>query len=59
MQKFGAVFGLAALDVLVLTSKNPQGARQFQEYIKMPATVALLARYRFSLPNKNSSREKP
>ncbi len=36
--------------VVVSASKNPQGARQFLEYIKLPATAALLARYGFALP---------
>lgn len=36
--------------VVVGGSKNPQGARQFLDYIKMPATAALLERYGFVLP---------
>jgi len=38
--------------VLVRASPNPKGARQFLDYIKMPATAALLERYGFVLPNK-------
>jgi hypothetical protein len=32
---------------------SPQGARQFLDYIKTPATAALLERYGFVLPGKN------
>jgi molybdate transport system substrate-binding protein len=38
--------------VLVQSSQNPQGAREFLEYIKTPATAALLERYGFVLPGK-------
>jgi molybdate transport system substrate-binding protein len=38
--------------VLVRASQNPQGARAFLEYIKSPATRALLERYGFVLPAK-------
>jgi molybdate transport system substrate-binding protein len=41
--------------VLVRASPNPQGARAFLDYIKSPATSALLERYGFALPGK----EKP
>jgi molybdate transport system substrate-binding protein len=36
--------------VVVLSSKNQQGAKNFLEYIKLPATAALLARYGFAPP---------
>jgi molybdate transport system substrate-binding protein len=36
--------------VAVRAAPNPQGARQFLDYIKMPATAALLERYGFALP---------
>jgi len=45
--------------VVVSASKNPQGARQFLDYIKMPATAALLERYGFVLPAKIANKEKP
>jgi molybdate transport system substrate-binding protein len=45
--------------VVVLSSKNQQGAKQFLEYIKLPATAALLARYGFALPGNVSSGGKP
>ena len=38
--------------VLVRASQNPQGARAFLDYIKSPATAALLERYGFVLPAK-------
>jgi molybdate transport system substrate-binding protein len=38
--------------VAVRAAANPQGARQFLDYIKMPATAALLERYGFVLPAK-------
>ncbi len=38
--------------VLVRASQNPQGARAFLDYIKSPATAALLERYGFVLPGK-------
>jgi molybdate transport system substrate-binding protein len=38
--------------VLVRTSKNPRGAQAFLDYIKTPATAALLERYGFTLPAK-------
>jgi molybdate transport system substrate-binding protein len=41
--------------VAVRGSANPQGARQFLDYIHLPATAALLERYGFVLPGK----EKP
>src|SRR5271169_2280866 len=40
---------------VVLSSKNIQGARQFLDFIKSPATSALLARYGFALPADKSS----
>jgi molybdate transport system substrate-binding protein len=36
--------------VLVRASQNPQGAKAFLDYIKSPATAALLERYGFVLP---------
>jgi len=57
-----AIPALAALACLlsrapgiIRAAANPQGARQFLDYIKMPATAALLERYGFVLPGK----EKP
>jgi molybdate transport system substrate-binding protein len=41
--------------VVVLSAKNQQGAKQFLEYIKLPATAALLARYGFAPPANISS----
>lgn len=38
--------------VVLRSAPNPQGARQFLEYIKLPATTALLERYGFTLPPK-------
>ena len=45
--------------VAVRAAANPQGARQFLDYIKMPATAALLERYGFALPGKISNGGKP
>jgi molybdate transport system substrate-binding protein len=45
--------------VIVRGSPNPQGARQFLDYIKMPATAALLERYGFVLPAKISTGGRP
>jgi molybdate transport system substrate-binding protein len=45
--------------VAVRAAANPQGARQFLDYIKMPATAALLERYGFVLPTKNPTGGKP
>jgi molybdate transport system substrate-binding protein len=41
--------------VAVRAAPNPQGARQFLDYIKLPATAALLERYGFALPGKIST----
>ncbi|HTC65043.1 MAG TPA: molybdate ABC transporter substrate-binding protein [Candidatus Saccharimonadales bacterium] len=41
--------------VVVLSSKNQQGAKNFLEYIKLPETAALLARYGFARPANASS----
>jgi molybdate transport system substrate-binding protein len=41
--------------VVVLSSKNQQAAKDFLEYVKLPATVALLARYGFAPPPNVSS----
>jgi molybdate transport system substrate-binding protein len=38
--------------VAVRAAANPKGSRQFLDYIKMPATAALLERYGFVLPAK-------
>ena len=38
--------------VLVRASQNPQGAQAFLDYIKTPATAALLERYGFVMPGK-------
>ena len=38
--------------VLVRASQNPQGAKAFLDYIKSPATAALLEHYGFALPAK-------
>jgi molybdate transport system substrate-binding protein len=38
--------------VILRASKNPGGAQAFLEYIKNPATAALLERYGFVLPGK-------
>jgi molybdate transport system substrate-binding protein len=45
--------------VVVRAAANPQAARQFFDYIKMPATAALLERYGFALPAKSSAGGKP
>ncbi len=45
--------------VAVRGAPNPQGARQFLDYIKMPATAALLERYGFALPAKIPTGGKP
>lgn len=41
--------------VVLKTSKNPQAAQQFLNYIKLPATAALLEQYGFVLPSKTSA----
>jgi molybdate transport system substrate-binding protein len=41
--------------VIVRGASNPESAKQFLEYIKMPATAALLERYGFALPGNVSS----
>jgi molybdate transport system substrate-binding protein len=45
--------------VVVRAAVNPQGALQFLNYIKMPATAALLERYGFVLPAKIAAGGKP
>ena len=45
--------------VVVRAAANPQSARQFLDYIMMPATAALLERYGFALPAKISNGGKP
>jgi molybdate transport system substrate-binding protein len=38
--------------VVIRASRNPQGARALLDYVKTPATAALLERYGFVLPGK-------
>jgi molybdate transport system substrate-binding protein len=38
--------------VVLKAAKNPQAAQQFLQYIKLPATAALLEKYGFVLPSK-------
>jgi molybdate transport system substrate-binding protein len=45
--------------MVIRAAANPQGALQFLDYIKMPATAALLQRYGFALPAKISPEGKP
>jgi molybdate transport system substrate-binding protein len=45
--------------VVVPAAANPPGARRFLEYVKMPATSALLERYGFILPGKTPGKGKP
>jgi molybdate transport system substrate-binding protein len=45
--------------VAVRAAANPQGARQFLDYIKLDAMVALLERYGFALAGKKLARGKP
>ena len=45
--------------VVLRAAGNSQGAQQFLNYIKMPATAALLERYGFVLPAKTSSGRTP
>lgn len=45
--------------VIVRAAANPQGARQFLDYIKLPTTAAVLERYGFALPGKTSGGVKP
>ncbi len=45
--------------VAMRASSNPQGARQFLDYVEMPATAALLERYGFALPGKISTGGRP
>src|SRR4029077_4975300 len=45
--------------VVVRAAANPQAARQFLDYIKTPATAALLERYGFLLPAKIPAGGKP
>ena len=45
--------------VVLRAAANPQGARKFLDYIKRPATAALLERYGFMLPAKSFGKEKP
>ena len=44
--------------VVLRAAENPQGSRQFLDYIKAPATAALLERYGFALPARNSTGDK-
>jgi|SRR5665213_168943 len=41
--------------VVLQSAKNPQAARQFLDYVKLPATAALLEKYGFVLPPKTSA----
>jgi molybdate transport system substrate-binding protein len=45
--------------VIVRGASNPEGAKQFLDYIRMPATAAVLARYGFALPGNISDGGKP
>jgi molybdate transport system substrate-binding protein len=45
--------------VAVRAAANPQGARQFLDYVKLPATAELLERYGFVLPAKIPPGGKP
>jgi molybdate transport system substrate-binding protein len=45
--------------VIVGAAANPRGAQQLLDYIKMPATTALLERYGFALPAKIPAARKP
>jgi molybdate transport system substrate-binding protein len=45
--------------VALRAAANPQGARQFLDYIKLDATVALLERYGFALAGKTPPEGKP
>jgi molybdate transport system substrate-binding protein len=45
--------------VVVSASKNSQGAREFLDYVKAPATAALLERYGFVLPAKIPAGARP
>ena len=45
--------------VAVRAAANPQGARQFLDYVKLPATAELLKRYGFVLPAKIPPGGKP
>lgn len=45
--------------VIIHASPNPQGASQFLDFIKLPATSTLLERYGFVLPAKISNGGKP
>jgi molybdate transport system substrate-binding protein len=45
--------------VVVRAAANPEGARQFLDYIRRPETAALLERYGFVLPAKSFGKEKP
>ena len=44
--------------VAIGAAKNPQGARQFLDYIKTPATAAILQRYGFALPGASAAEGK-
>jgi molybdate transport system substrate-binding protein len=44
--------------VVLRAAGNSQGAQQFLEYIKSPATAKLLERYGFALPASNSTGDK-
>lgn len=44
---------------IVRAAANPPGAKRFLDYIKTPASIAVLKRYGFVLPSKNSAKERP
>jgi molybdate transport system substrate-binding protein len=45
--------------IVTRAAPNPQGARQFLDYVKTPAAAALLERYGFTLPGKTAAGGKP
>ena len=45
--------------VVLRAASHPKAARQFLDYIKMPATAALLERYGFALPARIPTGRKP
>jgi molybdate transport system substrate-binding protein len=45
--------------VILRNAPNPQGAKEFLEFVKTPATASLLERYGFALQGKTSAVGKP
>lgn len=45
--------------VAVRAAKNPRGAQQFLDYVRMPATAAILERYGFVLPGASPAERNP